>query len=427
MNTFALRSGTTARHIPPEVKALLRALQLSNPEMTRLKKLSNEEWASLLTFSDLAHLTLPIAQLPMDGFPDWVVERLRCNLADNALRYERIKATYREAADALDRAGVEHLVIKGFTQSPDYVPDPRFRAQSDIDIFCPLESVGAARDALFTIGYKPSDAKVSYARADHQEPMIRPGDWQWRGNPFDPEMPLGIELHFCLWNEKVSHIRIPEIELFWARRTVRMVSGFSFSCLSLVDHLAYFALHILRNLFIRDWIIHHVFELAVFLHSHAEDDSFWQLWHESHSPALRSYQAIAFYHAHSWFDCRLHPLAAHEIDRIPASRQSWLLRFSDSALESMFLPNKDSLWLHLSFFTSPWDKWKLLRQVLLPRQIGSIRSPAVQMLGNKRITQPFGRPLWVQYIAYLFNRSVNYGRTGLVVLWRGLCWNLSRV
>ncbi len=423
MNAVALRSGSTARHIPPEVKALLSALQLSEPELAPLKTLSSEEWASLLSFSDLAHLTLQIAQLPMDGFPDWVVERLRSNLEDNVLRYERIKSTYRETTEALDRAGVEHLVIKGFTQSPDYVADPQFRAQSDIDFFCPPESIWAARDALYAIGYKAHGEKASYARADHLETLVRLGDWQWKGNPFDPGMPLGIELHFCLWNERVSHIRIPEIDLFWARRTTRVVNGFSFSCLSPIDHMAYFALHILRNLFIGDWIVHHVFELAVFLHSHADDDSFWRLWYQFHPPSLRSYQTIAFFYAYSWFNCRLHPLAAQEIDRLPASRRSWLSCFSGSALEHMFHQNKDSLWLYLSFFTSRREKWKILTQVLLPFRISSIRSPAVQMR-NRRITLPSGRPLWLQYVAYLLNRSTNYGRTCLVVLWRGLRWKL---
>ncbi|MGA2170443.1 MAG: hypothetical protein ABSG62_19795, partial [Terracidiphilus sp.] len=90
---------------------MLSALQLSRPETTPLKQLSDQEWTSLLAFSDLAHLTLKIAQLPMTGFPHWVIERLKTNLADNARRFDRVKATYREAAEALKQAGAEHVVI----------------------------------------------------------------------------------------------------------------------------------------------------------------------------------------------------------------------------------------------------------------------------------------------------------------------------
>jgi hypothetical protein len=368
---------------------------------------------------------LSIAQLPSNGFPQWVVEQLRTNLADNALRFERIKATYREAAKALDLAGVVHIVIKGFTQSPDYVADPRFRAQSDIDIFCPPNSIDAANGALRAIGYKPSGAKISYAKADHLVTLVRLGDWQWRGNPFDPEMPLSIELHFCLWNERVSHIRVPDTSLFWERRMAREVNGLSFSCLNSVDHLAHLTLHILRNLFLGDWIVHHVRELANFLHSSANNETFWQTWNETHSPSLRSFGAIAFYYARSWFDCRLHPLAAHEIDKLPATRLSWLQCFSDATLERMFDENKNSVWLHLSFLSSRREKWKVLRRTLIPARIASIDSPAVQVR-NKRLRQSCDSPLWRQYISYLISRSATHCRASLATLTRGLSWHLSQ-
>lgn len=423
MNASTLESGRTAPRIPFEVRALLSALQLSKPDAAILRKLSNEEWTSLLAFCDLAHLTLQVARLPMDGFPDWVVERLKTNLADNALRFERIKATYREAAEALEHAGVEHLVIKGFTQSPDYVADPRFRAQSDIDIFCLPKNIDAAYSVLQAIGYRPCGTRNIYARNDHIEPLVRLGDWRWKGNPFDPEMPLGIELHHCLWNERVLQICIPETGLFWGRRTTRAVDGLSFSCLSPVDHLGYFALHILRNLFAGDWIVHHVRELAVFLHSHADNETFWQTWNDTHSPSLRSFEAIAFYYARAWFDCRLHPLAAYEIDRLPATRRSWLSCFSGSALEVMFHCNKDSLWLHLGFLSSHKEKWMTLRRCLIPTRVGSIGSPAIQVR-NRRVLQSHDSPLWRQYIAYLLSRSATHGRASITTLTRFLSWRL---
>ncbi|MEI9970346.1 MAG: nucleotidyltransferase family protein [Terracidiphilus sp.] len=424
MNVFSLESGGTALRVPPEVRALLRALQLRTPETTALEKLSEKEWTSLLDFCDIAHLTLLLAQLPMKGFPNWVIERLTANLADNALRFKRVKATYCEAADALGQAGVEHIVIKGFTQSPDYVADPRLRRQSDIDIFCPPDSIDVASGALRAIGYKPSDAKISYAMADHEATLVRPGDWHWKNNLFDPEMPLGIELHFCLWNERVSHIRVPDTGLFWERRTTREVNGLSFSCLNSVDHLAYLTLHILRNLFLGDWIVHHVRELAFFLHSRADDASFWQTWSQTHSPSLRSIEAIVFYYARAWFDCRLNSLAAHEIDILSSARRSWLQCFAGSALEVMFQRNKDSLWLHLSLLSSRREKLKILRRTLIPRHILSINSPYIRM-DNKRVLPPSETPLWWQYIGYLFSRAATHGRVSMATLARGLRWRLS--
>jgi hypothetical protein len=425
MNASILESGRRVPQIPFEVRALLSALQLSKPDAAPLRKLSDEEWTRLLAFCDIAHLTLPVARLSMEGFPDWTVERLRTNLADNTLRFERVKATYREAAEAIEQAGIEHLVIKGFTQLPDYVPEPRFRAESDIDIFCLPKDIDAANSILQAIGYKPSGIGISYARADHVETLVRLGDWRWKGNPFDPEMPLGIELHFCLWNERVLQIRIPETRLFWERRTKRTVDGLSFSCLSPVDHLGYLALHIVRNLFLGDWIVHHVRELAVFLHSHADNETFWQAWNESHSPSLRSLEAIAFYYARAWFACRLHPLAADEIDRLSATRRSLLNYFYVSALELMFQHNKDSLWLHLAFLSSRREKWMILKQRLIPAHVGSIHSPSVQVR-NRRIVQSRDRPLWWQYTAYVFSRFAAHGRANISTLTRFLKWRHFR-
>src|SRR5579871_1740634 len=101
MNESIFATEAKAPRLPPEVRALLVALQFENPDTTPLKRLTQEEWASLLAFCKTANLTLPLALLPMKGFPDWVVERLTTNLADNALRFDRVKATYREIAEAL--------------------------------------------------------------------------------------------------------------------------------------------------------------------------------------------------------------------------------------------------------------------------------------------------------------------------------------
>ena len=63
MNSLMIGTETAALKIPPEAIALIAALQLREPDTSLLQVLSDQEWTSLLTFSDLAHLTLPLAQL----------------------------------------------------------------------------------------------------------------------------------------------------------------------------------------------------------------------------------------------------------------------------------------------------------------------------------------------------------------------------
>lgn len=416
--------GEQAPRIPCEVAALLAALHVNDRNLEPLRTLNSDEWHSLLEFCSLSNLTLPLAQLPMEGLPWWVVDRLRTNLADNALRFERIKAIYAEAAEALDRAGVDHIVIKGFTQAPDYVADPRLRSQSDLDIYCPPEMMQTARAALQAIGYVTED-KTDITNADHGHALVRLGDWQWKGNPFDPEMPIGIELHFCLWNERISRLSIPDVESFWQRRTERQIAGLSFRCLNPIDHLGHLTLHILRNLFLREWIVHHVRELAVFLHSHADDDAFWQSWSEFHPPSLRALEAIAFYYARAWFGCRLHPHVEREISDLPAAQLSWLQRFSGSALEVMFRQNKDSLWLHLELLSSSREKRNILRRTLIPPRIGGVRSPVVYVRNKRAVPSGSKHPL-LEYLSYLVSRSASHGRASVATVFQGSYWRLAQ-
>ena len=106
-----------------------------------------------------------------------------------------------------------------------------------------------AQSALIKIGYLPVEGSDDHA--DHLPAMIRTGEWQWRGNAYDPEMPPGIELHFCLWNPRVSLIDMPEVDHFWERRVVRRLGKMEFCALHPVDQLGYLALHIVRGVLVR--------------------------------------------------------------------------------------------------------------------------------------------------------------------------------
>ena len=141
--------------LPHHGEALLAALQFRNSSMEGLQELQESQWHDLLWLSDLMHLTLPLGQVCGDDLPRWVHERIDHNLADNSQRFARTKAVYSELAKGLREANVECLVIKGFAQYPDYVENPRLRAQSDIDLFCPPETIYRARDVLVGLGYQP--------------------------------------------------------------------------------------------------------------------------------------------------------------------------------------------------------------------------------------------------------------------------------
>jgi predicted MFS family arabinose efflux permease len=410
--------------IPHYVQALLSALQFRDPNLEALRSLEESEWRELLHFCDLAHLTFPLWRNCADVLPAWVRERMEQNASDNAKRFERIKHIYSEIAAALDDVHVEYLIIKGFAQYPGYVEDPRLRMQSDIDIYCPLESIFRARDQLLTLGYEPPPVLES-APADHLPAMIRRTGWQWRGNAFDPEMPPSVELHFCLWNETHARFAPKGIEEFWSRRVTRHLDDFSFPALDPVDNLGFSALHALRDVLDGDWVLHRIYEIARFLHTNVENKLFWTQWRELHSDLLRSAEAICFCLARDWFACDLPEEVEAAVNSLSPAVRQWLRTFNKSPLEGMFQANKDGVWLHVALLESSRDQRAVIRDALAPMHLPNVGAPGQDTTrqGKKKNFWPSQRH--AQYLFYVTSRVIFHAKTLAPALWRGARWWLA--
>ena len=96
--------------------------------------------ASALDFCHHAGLTL----LVRDLLPPAAAR----DAANNLLRLRVLEETYRELAGL----PVDFVALKGITQCELFGIRPEDRAQSDIDLYCPRETVEAARDALIGRG-----------------------------------------------------------------------------------------------------------------------------------------------------------------------------------------------------------------------------------------------------------------------------------
>jgi hypothetical protein len=416
MRPYPIGNGTVSPRIPREVAALIDALQLEGSNSDALLGLDDGDWAQLLEFCDIAHLALPLSQVGAMGFPDWMVRRLEQNVADNARRVERVQAAYIEAAAALERVGAPHVVLKGFAQVPDYVADAKLRMQSDIDLYCPAEHLEKAQSALMGIGYEA--AGEADGSADHLPGLSRPGKWKWRGNPYDPEMPPGIELHFCLWNAQVSLIDIPEVERFWDRRIIRRMAKMEFYALHPVDQLGHLALHILRGVLAGDWVIHHVLELATFLHHRTRDVEFWSQWHTMHSAHLRSSQALAFSLARNWFSCAIPEVVRVEIDRLPPGQQRWLRRFGGAPLEAMFRHNKDGRLLQLLLTRSRKSYRRVLKRTIIPSRVLAVNSPLVRIRYRRTVAANGGSKL-LHYAKYVTKAALLNARANISFVLHG--------
>jgi len=415
--------------IPP---FLLDALQFQNARMETVRKVSDAEWERVLSNWYVVRLTLPLREVCGDELPAWVCERIDMFLADNTLRFERIKNTYSRAAEALREAGTEHVVIKGFSLSPGYTEHPKFRPQSDIDLYSPPETVFRARDALLSLGYGSSHSGPW--SSDHLPPLVRPNSWAWRENYFDPEIPIAFELHFCWWDNATNHIHPEGLEEFWPRRVKMAVDDFSFPALEPVDNLAYTALNLLRNLLRHFPATEQVYGLAHFLHTRANDRSFWQRWRLLHPDSLRRLEAISFYLASEWFACRLPDEVQEEVNRLAPTVNEWFRHFSSSTRSTQFARTGDGVWLHLALLDSHADKFAVLFQRIAPLPI---RVPAIPpFIGGPVTEYPITKKCIsrfvhaarksIQFTKWCVSRIVYHYAPLPRTLWRGLAYQLSR-
>jgi predicted MFS family arabinose efflux permease len=357
--------------------------------------LTEEEWKLALPFCDRAQLTLPLALLPRDRLPDDVRDQMDRKLAGNAERWRRIQAAYREIAGPFEGEGIEFAVLKGFSHCPCFVQNPRWRPQYDIDLLLPEHQLLRARDIAQGLGYEP--LRKSNGRIDHLPAMIRKTGWEWRGDFFDPDIPLSLELHFRLWDPDTEQFDVLGLDQFWDRRERRNLEGLSFTSLHPVDAVAYSSLHLLRHLLRGDVKPFHVYELASLLHRTAANDAFWSTWHDWHDPSLRRLETICFNLARRWFHCDLHPAASEEL---PPEVNRWLEMSAFSPLTARIRPNKDELWLHWSLIESRSARWSMLRRRLLPPvpqgPVDAVHIPEVQITWQIEIRR---RWRWARYAA----------------------------
>ena len=411
----------TMKHVPRSVQAVFEALQFQNRRTQALCRLTEAEWNAALYYCDRMQLTLALAR-DRGEFPAWIRKRIDRNLADNAKRFERVKAAYIEISGALERAGIEFLVLKGFTQVPRFVPDVRGRIQYDIDLFCPQQCIYPARDEALRLGYEPM-AGLKQIPLDHLPTMIRKTGWQWRGDYFDPEIPVSLELHYRLWDPQTERLSPEGLDDFADRREERELDDLRFTALHPVDAAGYAALHILRHLLRGDVRAGHVYELAWFLNGAQRDTAFWANWREWHPASLRSLETISFRLAAEWFGCGLNAAIRETSELLPQGVERWLARFAMAPVEAAFRSNKDELWLHLSLLPQKADKLAVARRKLLPLSmpgpVGDVHIPDTDLTPSIRVRKR------LRYARFVASRVLYHARVLLPALWSGARWWLG--
>ena len=409
---------------PRYVTALISTLNLKSPQPDLLRALDDSEWQQLLVFGDHMHLTIPLAQAWSEYCPAWVRSRVEQNIADNARRFQAIKTTYMEVAGKLREAHIDHVVLKGFTKCPEYAPDPRHRVQSDIDLFCPPETVFRARDALSMIGLRAQHRVDDIC--EHLPALHRISEWKWRGNTYDPEMPIAIELHHSFWDYATARCGPESMNDFWRRRVARRLDEISVPALSSIDSLGYLALNLVRDLLRGSGLVtSQVYELACFLHWNSRNNNFWSMWTELHDGELRRLQSVALLLAKIWFQCDLHEAVETNIDRLPLSTRRWFESPATCPSPMGWLrPNKDRIWLQASLLRTGAEKRKVIFDRLLPRVL-PVDAAIASKVPNRSPAEEPASSRYICYVIYLVSRVTYHLRILPATLWHGFRWWLS--
>ena len=406
------------RRIPADFGAVLESLRFDGPGSTVLRSLPEKAWEGILGLCDREHLTLPLFRIHEHALPIAVARRIEKDLASNEERERRVLAAFAEIDTKFLSNGIESAVLKGFTQCPDFVPDLRHRLQNDLDFLCPEGSIDRAQKALAELGYESLPDMEPFP-TDHLPVMIRKTGWQWRGDFFDPDIPLSVDLHFRLWDARTEGFDAPGTEAFWSRVHLRRIGGAAYNALHRGDALGYHCLHLLRHLLRSSLRVSHVFELAWFLENRAGDRGFWREWESIHSEPLRGLEGISFGLAQRWFGCRLADAAFDAIARLPVEAARWLDEYAAAPVENLFRPNKHELWLHFALLESE-TRAAVLRRRLLPMQlpgaVDSVYVPEAQMDLRLKLRRA------MRYAAYVAERVTHHVQALPSVVGHGLLW-----
>ena len=180
-------------------------------------------------------------------------------------------------------------------------------------------------------GYRPIAGLEAFP-TDHLPALMRPTDWKWRGDFFDPEMPLAIELHFQFWNPRLERLPAEGVEEFWTRRVRRTVGGAELAVLSPADAVAYAALHLVRHLLHGDTqAVPRLRDRELPARACGRRGVLGRSGAALHSDTLRRLETVAFLLAEAWFGCRLAPAVREEAARLPAATRLWFEEFGTVA------------------------------------------------------------------------------------------------
>ncbi len=376
---------------------MIAALGFREPEsaLEQLAALSPDEWLRLLPWTDRKRLTLQLfARLESYTIAAEVREAFETRREKNRRRLANLRNEASKVMAILQAAGLRAAIIKGFTLAPSYVPNLELRQQYDLDLYLTKDHAFRAHQLLQTRGYSPD--LDNEERANHLPALIPKTGWEWRGDSFDLEIPVAVELHFRLWNREFECIALTYPEPHE----------------SPAGQLACVVLHMMRHIFRGNVTASHVYELAYFLEHHFDDLEFWKQWRKTDA-VLQELGTAAFAIAARIFGARLPDL------RISKPVTAWVRRFGPTVM-AQDRAGKSQLLLQLTYVRSWKDRLVVLRRRLLPLSvpgpIDGVYLKPEQLTFSRRLLQAMRQVRYIARRLWYHARSL-FGFLRALTLW----------
>jgi hypothetical protein len=348
-----LRSGSDARI------ACLRLERFREADWQRAGFWLDASGLALHLWDTLSHHRLT------EILPPSVQARLRQNCYDNRRRTEAMFAQFASINAALDTAGIEYAVQKGFSLTPDFCPDPSFRVQLDFNYLVRPDAVGDVAVALRPLGYSLLHSQSFEAQFSKQSPDCGKHEDRYR-----PPAVYSLELHYGLFDRSEFGFTAPADSLAHRRRIEQF--GKAYFVLDPPEQFLNRVLNAFQDIFMFQVRLSSLLEIVHFIRRYRDDAQMWLRLRRRAAdwdPRLGAMIGLVVALAGEVYGCEAPPeLRAWTLDACPPSALLWVRRYGMRWALHPFPGCKLSMLMARAFMDERhW--WDYVRETFVPLRL----------------------------------------------------------
>jgi hypothetical protein len=415
-------------------EAIIAGLQLSGAsnDFGQLARFSARDWERTKGWIDRAGLALYLTdRLRACGatelLPPRVAARFERNLADNRARVDHLLYETAGINEKLDQAGVQYVVIKGFSLWPEFCSNPYLRTQCDLDYLVAGPSLRSAQNVLLELGYegRGSSAVQEFVFERPLQRIPSPFD-----SPYKLQTTPMVELHVGIWEDMTHDVPFAEPAFVLHSPQLKEWGGLRFPVLSEEDTLLLQVLHAFQHM-VSYWVKPSwLLEIGCFMEKRSRDSLFWKQFSRrlEGEPQLAEFSTIALELSANVFSAPMPEVAQQWRPYLRPSARLWLDHYSHSwALgerpphkSRVFPSSKLSLFISGEYILDRRARRDSLRHRLMPWKIPSKQSSTMFAQVKNR---PWNRiqALWASS-AFAIQRLSFHAGAGLRYLWELPRW-----